>query len=175
MDEPTDEATSDDAPASQDTNVAELEAELARLQSARIDPRTNQPISDFQPNPDDPDAAANLELQRNARLFGSAQLASDATQQSREADKARKEANDAALQMAKEANVLPEQQMAYVPPDLYRARQQAVVAAEARANTQKTTIPGGRFEVNGELVNAYGDVIDENGKILQRRHVPITG
>lgn len=38
---------------------------------------------------------------------------------------------------------------------------------QAEARKQDETIPGGRFIVNGVLVNASGQPIDENGKVQE--------
>jgi hypothetical protein len=67
----------------------------------------------------------------------------------------------------------PQPAAIYIDADQIRAEQYARTLAEARALRTSETIPGGRFLVNGEWVNAYGDLIDEKtGKIIQRRYQP---
>lgn len=176
--EPGTNPSNDEAPSTSGRSMAELEAEIARLQMQRIDPRTNQPMSDFQPTPDDENAARSLELARMARRSGSldAQFVAAQRQQNAAArNEQLREQNAKAFEAAKEANPIPEATMSVIPPDLYRAREQARVAAEAAALMVSTTIPGGKFMVNGELVNAYGDLIDDNGRVVEKRHRPISG
>lgn len=158
--------------------MAELESEIARLSAKRIDPRTNQPLSDFEPVVEGKDAQRSLELARQARRSGSldAQHMAAVRQQEAAANtEVQRAANAEALENANRANVLPQQEMSFVPPELYRAREQARVAAEAAAAMSNVTIPGGKFKVNGELVNSYGDLIDEDGTVLEKRHRPISG
>jgi hypothetical protein len=60
---------------------------------------------------------------------------------------------------AAESSVVAEHEVALLPPDVYKARIFAQVQKEARANTAKTTVPGGCFKVNGTWVDAYGDPV----------------
>lgn len=48
-----------------------------------------------------------------------------------------------------------------------RAAREAELAKAADAAPKSETIPGGRYEVNGILVNAEGKAITEDGKVKE--------
>lgn len=54
---------------------------------------------------------------------------------------------------------IADNEVALLPPDVYKARIFAQVQAEARALTTKETVPGGCFLVDGMWVDANGDAV----------------
>lgn len=55
-----------------------------------------------------------------------------------------------------------------MPPDEYKARENARIKAEAAETLAGwETIPGGRYKVGDKFVNAHGEEIDENGKVKE--------
>lgn len=141
----------------------EAAQEIARLSMETLDPVTNQPLADFMPNVEGLDEESQALVLGNQR-FGSvatraAALRGTVATRSR-AEQRQKEAEDN-LQSVIESNPLPETETAQLDPATYRARAFARVQAEARTLTTKTTVPGGRYKVNGEWVNANGDRLDD--------------
>jgi hypothetical protein len=83
------------------------------------------------------------------------------------------EAGSADEQAAPMVSPLSPQEIALIDTDALRARQYAAVLEEARSLGTSSTIPGGRYLVNGEWVNAYGDKINpETGDVIERRYTP---
>jgi hypothetical protein len=54
-----------------------------------------------------------------------------------------------------------------IPPDQYRAEMRAQVAREAEKLNMDETVPGGTYLVDGVLVNAHGQAVDEQGKVKE--------
>lgn len=157
--------------------VAELEQEIAELRKLTIDPRTNQPRSDFMPRVKDEADARRIDLINQSGNGGlqSSNVPVGFAREGAAQDEARRKNAQEALDRA---NATREDEMgkvgmSFIPPDVYKAREQARVALEAAANNVSTTVPGGRYRVGNEWVNAWGDVVDESGKVLEKRHVPI--
>lgn len=149
---------------------AKLRAELGALQAKLLDPVTGQPRSDFSPDLNDPSAELAMRGTSASNRMGLANSGLGAMR-ARQAQEARYASAEEALAEARSLNEMPEQAMVVMPPQEYRARMQAVVSAEAAANTASFTVPGGRYLVNGETVNAQGDLIDDEGRVLQARNL----
>lgn len=153
------------------TRLAQLESELAALQAQVIDPVTNQRPGDFLPSGDSLDERTQALViggRRASGVMGRAE-ALNKTMRARASAESAMERNEAALEQVRRDNPLPRDETVVIDPATYRARMNARVAAEARTLGTSTTIPGGAFVVNGELVNAFGDLIDEDGSVLQKR------
>jgi hypothetical protein len=128
-----------------------------------VDPKTNQPASDFMPKGDGEHADA-VKVQQDAIRVGSAMgrhNAADDLVAIRERQADRQDAAESAVESTNAANPLPEMQYAMIPPDVYRAREQARVMAQAAALNTNHTRPGGYFIVNGKALNCNGEAIKE--------------
>lgn len=144
--------------------VEDSAASADKPKGVKVDPVTNQPMSDFMPNlPEDhPDAAAvavandRIKVGSAMGRVGAAQNLVDA----REANRQRMETNKESKDTTFENNPLPEQEFAMLPPDVYRARMQARVMAEAATLGTSTSVPGGRFKVGDRFVNANGEPVE---------------
>lgn len=129
-----------------------------------IDPRTNQPVTDFTPTlaDDHPDADA-VKRQDDKIKVASAMGRSNAAQlliEAREADREKQKLAEESLRTVEESNPLPEREYAMIPPDVYRAREQARVMAKANTLGTSKTVPGGRFKVGDIFVDADGNEIE---------------
>lgn len=148
------------------TNVRAEQSAAAqdKPKKVAVDPVTNQPISDFMPTlpADHPDADA-VRVQNERIKVGSIMGRQGAAQQlieAREAQRQQAEMNKASYETTMANNKLPEAEMTILPPDVYRARMQAQVMAEAAVLGTSTIVPGGRFLVNGQWVNANGEAVE---------------
>jgi hypothetical protein len=135
---------------------------------SRVDPITNQPMSDFMLSLDDdhPDAEA-VRLQQSQIRVGSGVgrlAAAQALVETRARERAQAEQAEADREAIEKANPLPEREITMLPPDLYRARERARVLAEANALGTNRSRPGGRFKVNGVWVNANGDKLEDQSE-----------
>lgn len=149
-------------------------AQAARdLRMAAVDPVTNQRAADFFPD------NAGLEQREVDLILDNRRASGVSGRVSALQGAARaKEAGAAGLARAEEAraqvehdNPIPDEALVNMAldPATYRARVYARNHALAQVLGTSTTIPGGRFTVNGQLVNAHGDVIDDEGNVLQKR------
>lgn len=158
-----------------DPEVGEARAEDAaavrELELANIDPVTNQSASDFFPvDPMLDERSQELILAgKQASGVEGRVAALNKVRQTRRDQEARQERSEAALKQVESDHPLPTgKEQVLVDPATYRARMFARNQAEARTIATSTTIPGGRYVVNGRVVNAHGDVIDDEGNVLQK-------
>lgn len=127
--------------------------------------QTNQPASDFTLTlaDDHPDADA-VKIQDDqikvASAMGRANAANNLVE-TREIDRQKAEAAKEAVEASYAANPLPEREMAMIPPDMYKAREQARVMAEAAVIGTNKTRPGGKFKVGGQWVDANGKALKD--------------
>lgn len=138
------------------------------------DPVTNQPASDFQAKvpPDSPDADA-VKVQSDAMRVGSAlgrHAEGTTLVETRERERVRAEEAKAAGDIT-EAYPKADATYAMIPPDVYRAREQARVMQEAANLGTSTTIPGGAYLVGGQLVDANGEPVKDD-KAVKAEKVP---
>jgi|SRR6478609_11519685 len=134
---------------------------MANEKAEKKDPVTNQPMSDFMPAVDDEHADA-VKAQQDAIKASSNTGRHDAAAQlveARDAAAEKADADDLTFLSVSEGNPLPERQYAMIPPDVYRAREQARISAEAATLRTNTIRPGGEFIVNGKRVDANGNAI----------------
>jgi hypothetical protein len=134
-------------------------------------PKTNQPISDFLPVASE-ELQSAVDLANQNLAFVQSNAAANVVDRIGAAEQRKvdeQEHAEAQLQQVEQSTEQMMKDMPFMPPDLYFARANARVRAEAAMNTQRETIVGGMFIVNGELVNANGDLIDESGKVLAKR------
>lgn len=145
----------------------EVDSEAAaqdEIDRGPIDRVTNQPLSDFTLTlPDDhPDAdavaVANSQIKVGSAMGRVGHAANIV--ETREAERQRAETMKAAKETTDAANPIPDVQYAMIPPDVYRAREQARVMAEAKTLGTNRIRPGGEFVVNGQRVNANGEPIE---------------
>jgi len=128
-----------------------------------IDPRTNQPLSDFLPKGVDDKHMESVLLQDakltaasgNARAINAQRLVEQQV-----AAEAQIVNDKAALEETRKETKRMLKDIPMVDVASYRARMQAEVAAEAQMNRQKEIRPGGVFNVNGIWVNAAGERTD---------------
>lgn len=136
--------------------------EDVRTDPGPIDRVTNQPLSDFMPAAANPEFGDSVRMTNDALSFATgnarARVAAN-TEAARAAAAENKKTAEAQLKEVEKTTKEMFKDITVVPPELYAARERARIAVEARANTASTTIPGGRFMVNGKWVNAYGDEI----------------
>lgn len=140
--------------------IREIETELKRRRRETIDPVYNQPASDFYPDTSDLLDEQSADLVMEGVVHSSVATRGRRVAKAAEArDRIRREVEDAEELAEQERGriKLPENETMLVDPGEYKARVRALVAAEARANNQKTTVPGGRFLVDGVWVNAAGE------------------
>lgn len=152
---------------------AEDAAAMRELRMNAVDPVTNQKAADFFPTDAGLDQRSVDLILDNRRASG----VSGRVSALQGAARAR-EGGEAGLARAEEAraqvehdNPIPNEALVNMAldPATYRARVYARNHALAQVLGTSTTIPGGRFTVNGQLVNAHGDVIDDEGNVLQKR------
>lgn len=134
----------------------------------KIDPITNQPMSDFVPSldADDPNADA-VRVQNEQIKVGSMMgrhLAAAQLMDTRAAEEARAEQAEENKRITDEANPVPEREYTMIPPDVYRAREQARVMAEAKTLGTNKIQPGGRFKVGDQFVDANGNVLEDQSE-----------
>lgn len=128
-----------------------------------IDPRTNQPVSDFFPKGLSKEDEEAVRLQQatlstgdgNARAAVAAQLL-----EHRRTLPDRTKEHDELVKTVKKDTEDMFKSVTMVDPATYRARAHALVLAEAAANTKSTTVPGGCYQVAGHWVNANGEEVD---------------
>lgn len=128
-----------------------------------IDPRTNQPLSDFMPKGISDKHLESVMLQDarftaatgNARAVNAQKVVDQQV-----AAEAQLENDKAALEAVRAETKRMLKDIPMVDVASYKARMQAEVAAEASMNRQKETVPGGCFLVAGHWVNAFGEEVD---------------
>lgn len=128
-----------------------------------VDVRTNQPISDFAIQGLKGEDKKAVELLQENITAGNGEGRLAASQNLLEARAANAEAQAANEQIAKDVEAQTRQMIKDMPmmdPAAYRARMQAQVAAEAAANTQNTVVPGGRYQVGRNIVDAHGNILE---------------
>lgn len=149
-----------------DPNVQAEKDEEARLGDM---PPVEPPDADADPRDADHDTNAHApDIDQNLGAQPSDQGASkhDAKRDSGKRGEGKRDGK--ARETAAQATLRNEDgELMVIPPDLYRAREFARVQAEARRSTSKWTIPGGKFIVNGQLVNANGQRINDKGKVIE--------
>jgi hypothetical protein len=152
---------------------AKLEREMRDLGMEVLDPVTNQPVSDFFPTVEGMDETSQDLILGNMRATGVDMRAErlQRTMRGREVAAREQELAEERRELVDKANPLPKQETIALDPATYRSRAHARVMAEAATLQSSTTIPGGRYLVNGQLVNANGDRIDKNGKIIEKRNL----
>lgn len=151
--------------------TAEDAAREARMEI--IDPVTNQRAGDFFPGDDGLDERSQHLILDNLSAAGvSARVtalsgARIAREQQAEGIERAKEV----LAQVENDNPIPDDALdsMALDPATYRARMYARVQAQAMTLGTSTTIPGGRYIVNGKAVNAAGDLIDDDGNVLSKR------
>ena len=132
----------------------------AAVDPEKVDPITNQKLGDFlrtsaddDPKLKDAIARSDAEIVRgnpDARLY-TANAIADMTARDAEQKESAKANLD--LHTAEPANV-------QVPLEIWRARENARIKAEATEKQLDETVPGGRFYENGRWVNCDGRPID---------------
>lgn len=159
--QPADQIQGDDEQGETARKQAELQAEINRLTVQMIDRKTNQPKSDFLPHSANEADQELIDRALSARRGGfsdtAAFAAADRVVERHQIQERQAEANREAFEAAKQNYPLVDQELAILPPDVYRARMQARVLAEAAALGSSTTVPGGRYLVNGVLVDCNGN------------------
>lgn len=141
-----------------------------------IDPRTNQPMRDFFPQGLEGEDAEAARVQQDAiKVAGGSgrAIAAQNLMETRERDRMMREQAVANAESVAASNPLPREEMAIVPPDVYRARERARVLTEARAKGTNRTVPGGRFKVNGVWVNANGEPVKNQDDDFVPEHVVV--
>jgi hypothetical protein len=146
---------------------------------SNADAVTGQPMTELvpqlaDPNLSDEDRRALLFTVNNQRAAGPAGIAGASRSmldaQQRQRDEMASSKAEADMWREKMAAEQGDSKPTYlIPHNELRAMRAAEAQAQAIANRQDVTIPGGKFLVNGETVNCNGDLIDDDGNVLQVR------
>lgn len=135
----------------------------AKQKAEEKDPVTNQPASDFQAKvPEDSPHAEAVQLQSDAMRLGNAMgrhAAATTLVETREREQQREEEAKAAGDIS-EQYPKADSTYAMIPPDVYRAREQARVMQEAATLGTSKTVPGGRFQVGDHFEDANGNRLE---------------
>lgn len=151
----------DKAPNSYDEVAANADAKKSVRQTEpadpeKVDPKTNQKLGDFLRTTEDPAMQGAIDRANREQTSGnldSRRFTADAMVGMSERDaelKAQAEQDLAAFESASEPSNVQ------VPLEIWRARENARIKAEAAAKRIDETVPGGRYYEGGKWVNCDG-------------------
>lgn len=158
-------AKDDKAPVTYDEVAANAEAKKTVTQTEpmnpeKVDAKTNQKLGDFLRTSDDAQMQAAIDRANREQRSGNAdsrRFTADAMVAMSERDAELKAQAEEDLQAFEAAN---EPSNVQVPLEIWRARENARIKAEAAAKRIDETVPGGRYYEGGKWVNCDGKEIE---------------
>lgn len=152
--------TNEEAPKDYDEVASNADAKKTVRQQTidpeKVDPVTNQKLGDFMRTTDDKemqDAINRANREQTSGHPGSRMATADAMLAMKERDD---QANASAEEALASHDERQEGVQTQVPVEIWRARENARIKAEASARHIDETVPGGRYFENGRWVNCDG-------------------
>lgn len=131
--------------------------------AGEVNPVTNEPTTGFLDSIPEEHRDAVKGLDDNTRFgnsLGRSLQARDVVA-ARERQEVMKASAEEEVKLREGVAFTPDQTIMAVPPEVYRAQQNAIIKAKARAQQLDKTVPGGRYTL------ANGTVVDANGRTLE--------